>query len=296
MRYLTALLLCLCSLHSTASPPRVIALSWEATEYLLTLGVTPVAIADRDDYRRWVSAMPLPPQVLDAGSRLEPSLERLHALKPALIVINPALAGMQANLQRIAPTLLLDAYREDHDNRAAAERLQRQLAVRLGRLAAHQAFLQQHAQQTRQLRRQLAARFGNALPPLCIVRFASVNSFWAYGANSQAEAALQALGLANACPQARSAWGTRLRKLPELLTLDTGWLVHIAPFAQQAELERSVLWQALPLVQQRRVIALPPAWTNGGLASQARLEVLLTRALLQDTAVKLAARPAASVP
>jgi iron complex transport system substrate-binding protein len=296
MRYLAALLLCLCSLHSTASPPRVIALSWEATEYLLTLGVPPVAIADRDDYRRWVSAMPLPPQVLDAGSRLEPSLERLHALKPALIVINPALAGMQANLQRIAPTLLLDAYREDHDNRAAAERLQRQLAVRLGRLAAHQAFLQQHAQQTRQLRRQLAARFGNALPPLCIVRFASVNSFWAYGANSQAEAALQALGLANACPQARSAWGTRLRKLPELLTLDTGWLVHIAPFAQQAELERSVLWQALPLVQQRRVIALPPAWTNGGLASQARLEVLLTRALLQDTAVKLAARPAASVP
>lgn len=293
MKYLTALFLCLCSLHSTATAPRVIALSWEAAEYLLTLGVTPVAIADRDDYRRWVSAMPLPPQIGDAGSRLEPGLEHLHALKPSLIVINPALAGMQANLQRIAPTLLLDAYREDHDNHAAAERLQRQLAIRLGRLAAHQAFLQQHARQTRQLRSQLAARFGNAPPPVCVVRLASVNSFWAYGANSQAEAALQALGLANGCPQARSAWGTRLRKLPELLTLDQGWLVHIAPFAQQAELERSVLWRALPLVQQQRVIALPAAWTNGGLASQARLEVLLTRGLLQHSAVKLAARPAA---
>jgi iron complex transport system substrate-binding protein len=293
MKYLTALLLCLFSLHGTAAAPRVIALSWEATEYLLTLGVTPVAIADRDDYRQWVSATPLPPQVLDAGSRLEPNLERLYALKPALIVINPALAGMQANLQRIAPTLLLDAYREDHDNHAAAERLQRQLAMRLGRLPAHQAFLQQHARQTGLLRSQLAARFGDAPPPVCVVRFASVNSFWAYGANSQAEAALQALGLVNGCPQTRSAWGTRLRKLPELLALDKGWLVHIAPFAQQAELEGSVLWRALPLVRQQRVITLPAAWTNGGLASQARLEVLLARALLDKMAVRPPARPAA---
>lgn len=293
MKILLAACLSLCWLNASAAPPRVVALSWEAAEYLLTLGVTPLAIADRDDYRQWVSATPLPVQVLDAGSRLEPGLERLYALKPSLIVINPALAGMQASLQRIAPTLLLDAYREDHDNHAAAERLQRQLASRLGRLAAHQAFVQQHQQQTRLLRSRLAARFGSAPPALCVVRFASLNSFWAYGANSQPEAALHALGLQNACPQARSAWGARLRKLPDLLALQRGWLVHIAPFPQQAELARSVLWQALPAVRQQHVIALPAAWTNGGLASQARLEQLLATALLAQPPLRAPTAPAA---
>lgn len=292
MKYLAVLLLCLCSLSSTASTPRVVALSWEATEYLLTLGITPLAIADRDDYRFWVSATPLPPQVLDAGSRLEPNLERLYALKPELIVINPALAGMQHNLQRIAPTLLLDAYREDHDNRAAAERLQGQLAKRLGKLATHQAFVRQHQAATLEWRRRLTARYGAKPPPVCVVRFASTTSFWAYGANSQPEAALHALGLSNACPQARSAWGTRLRKLPDLLTLGQGWLVHIAPFSHQAELERSALWQALPAVRQQRVIALSAAWTNGGLASQARLEQLLAEALLSRPPLSPLAAPA----
>ncbi|MBE9610635.1 iron-siderophore ABC transporter substrate-binding protein [Chitinilyticum piscinae] len=282
MKHLLALLLALPLLATSparAAGPRVVALSWEAAEYLLNIGVTPLAVADRTDYRQWVIEPALSASVLDAGSRLEPNLERLHALKPDLIVINPMLASMQANLQRIAPTLMLDAYRKDHDNTAAAERLQRQLALQLGKLAEHEAFLQRQAAQTAALRQQLAAHFGTAQPAVCVVRFASPTSYWVYGTNSQPDAALRSLGLRNACPDSdTSAWGTRVRKLPDLLRLQAAVLVHIAPFSRQAELERSPLWQALPAVRQRQVLALAPVWTNGGLASQGRLEILLTQA------------------
>ncbi|WP_157314470.1 iron-siderophore ABC transporter substrate-binding protein [Chitinibacter sp. GC72] len=254
-----------------AAPSRVIALSWEATEYLLTLGVTPIAVADRADYQQWVVEPALPGKVLDAGSRLEPNLERIYALKPDLIIINPALAGMQANLEKIAPTLLLDAFRAEHDNASAAERLQRQLAVRLDRLAQHEAFVRQQGLELAKLRQIIGQRFGAKPPAVCLIRFASPVSFWVYGENSLPEAAMHALGLRNACPQQRTAWGTRLRKLPDLAALNEGLLLHIAPFPRQTELERSRLWQALPVVRERRVYAMPPVWTNGGMYSISRL-------------------------
>ncbi len=262
-----------------AAPKKVIALSWEATEYLLALGVTPLAVADRQDYQQWVVEPRLHAQVLDAGSRLEPNLERIYALKPDLIIINPALAGMQANLQKIAPTLLLDSFRVDHDNVNAAEQLQRQLAIQLNRLAAHEAFLQRQKTELKRLRDAVNQRFKGQPPAVCIVRFASPTRYWAYGDNSMPEAAMAALGIKNACPQPRSAWGTHLRQLPELARLESGLLLHIAPFNRQADLERSALWQALPVVRTQRVRALPAVWTNGGVTSITRTAQVIAKAL-----------------
>ncbi|WP_373976176.1 iron-siderophore ABC transporter substrate-binding protein [Chitinibacter sp. SCUT-21] len=272
-----ALLFCLVlSGVAHAAPQRVIALSWEATEYLLTLGVTPIAIADRNDYQQWVVQPALPASVLDAGSRLEPNLERMYALKPDLIIINPSLAGMKTTLEKIAPTLVLEAFSAEHDNAQAAEKLQRQLAQMLNRLPQHEAFLAKQQQALAKLRSAITRRFGAQPPAVCIVRFASPSSFWVYGENSMPEAAMRALGLRNACPQARSAWGTRLRKLPDLAAVNHGLLLHIAPFDRQAELERSALWQALPVVKQQRVRALPAVWTNGGAYSITRLAQIIS--------------------
>ncbi|WP_297574999.1 iron-siderophore ABC transporter substrate-binding protein [uncultured Deefgea sp.] len=283
MKHLKSLLLCCCLLLSTplfAAPKRIITLSWEATEYVLALGVTPLAIADRNDYQQWVIAPTLPAQVLDAGGRLEPNLERIYALKPDLIIINPALAAMQGNLQKIAPTILLDSFKAEHNNAVAAEQLQRQLAIQLERTEQHTAFMQQQQAKIDDLRRLITARYGANPPPVCVVRFASPTSFWAYGENSMPEAAMHALGLQNACPQARTAWGTRLRKTPDLAQIKQGLLLHIAPFARQAELFRSPVWQALPVVKQNAVLALPPVWTQGGVYSTTRLAEVITVALL----------------
>jgi iron complex transport system substrate-binding protein len=40
---------------------RIVALNWEAAENLLELGITPLAVADADDYRRWVAQPCCPP-------------------------------------------------------------------------------------------------------------------------------------------------------------------------------------------------------------------------------------------
>lgn len=265
-----------------AAPSRVIALSWEATEYLLTLGVSPLAIADRHDYQNWVIAPTLPLYVLDAGSRLEPNLERIYALKPDLIIINPALGDMKPSLERIAPTLLLDSFKEDHDNWLAAEKLQRQLAIRLDRIHRHNVFLQFQQTRMNELRLHIQRRYGKHPPSICVVRFASPTTFWAYGENSMPEAAMKLLGLKNACPQPRTAWGTRLRKLPDLAQLHAGLLLTIAPFPRQAELTRSPLWQALPVVQRNQVRQLAPVWTNGGLYSVTKLAETMTESILKN--------------
>lgn len=281
MRYLFLLNLLLSS-HLLAAPSRVIALSWEATEYLLTLGITPLAVADRQDYQQWVIAPALPPTVLDAGSRLEPNLERIYALKPELIIINPALASMQTSLERIAPTLLLDSFKEEHDNAQVAEQLQRQLALRFALEKEHDLFLQAQKTRLKKLRQQIQQRYGQSPPEICMVRFASPTAFWAYGENSMPEAAMKALGLKNACPQPRTAWGTRLRKVPDLAQIHTGLLLSIAPFPREAELLRSPLWQALPVVQRKKFRSIAPVWTNGGLYSMTRLAETMTEAILSN--------------
>ncbi|SNY64871.1 iron-siderophore ABC transporter substrate-binding protein [Paractinoplanes atraurantiacus] len=66
---------------------RVAVLEWQQTEDLLTLCLTPVAVADPKGYGTYVKAEKLPATVADAGERGEPDLDALYATKPDLIVV-----------------------------------------------------------------------------------------------------------------------------------------------------------------------------------------------------------------
>ncbi|XVV08785.1 iron-siderophore ABC transporter substrate-binding protein [Actinoplanes sp. CA-131856] len=66
---------------------RVAVLEWQQTEDLLTLCLTPVAVADPKGYGTYVKAETLPATVADAGERGEPDLDALYATKPDLIVV-----------------------------------------------------------------------------------------------------------------------------------------------------------------------------------------------------------------
>ncbi|XVU21582.1 iron-siderophore ABC transporter substrate-binding protein [Actinoplanes sp. CA-054009] len=66
---------------------RVAVLEWQQTEDLLTLCLTPVAVADPKGYGTYVKAEKLPATVVDAGERGEPDLDALYATKPDLIVV-----------------------------------------------------------------------------------------------------------------------------------------------------------------------------------------------------------------
>jgi ABC-type Fe3+-hydroxamate transport system substrate-binding protein len=66
---------------------RVAVLEWQQIEDVLTLCVTPVAVADAEGYTTWDTAEPLPDGVADVGGRGEPNLDALFAATPDLVII-----------------------------------------------------------------------------------------------------------------------------------------------------------------------------------------------------------------
>ncbi|UMG91641.1 ABC transporter substrate-binding protein [Nocardioides sp. TF02-7] len=66
---------------------RVAVIEWQQTEGLLSLCVTPVAVADVEGFSTWVTAEELPEGVTDVGLRNEPNLETLFGTEPDLVVI-----------------------------------------------------------------------------------------------------------------------------------------------------------------------------------------------------------------
>lgn len=93
-------------------PQRVVAIEWNLVEYVLTLGVQPVGIADVEGYNTWVNIGIEPgPAVADVGLRYEPSLESIAALSPDLILgVTERDEAILDQLNAIAPTILLESY------------------------------------------------------------------------------------------------------------------------------------------------------------------------------------------
>ncbi|WP_183095129.1 ABC transporter substrate-binding protein [Nocardioides stalactiti] len=66
---------------------RVAVLEWQQIEDVLTLCLTPVAVADAEGYATWDTAEALPEGVTDVGTRGEPNLETLFAANPDLVIV-----------------------------------------------------------------------------------------------------------------------------------------------------------------------------------------------------------------
>ena len=70
-----------------APAERVAVLEWQQVEDVLTLCLTPVAVADVEGYGTWVTAEALPEGVEDVGGRGEPNLDALFATEPDLVIV-----------------------------------------------------------------------------------------------------------------------------------------------------------------------------------------------------------------
>jgi ABC-type Fe3+-hydroxamate transport system substrate-binding protein len=88
---------------------RTVGLEWNVVEHLVSLGVTPVGVADVEGYTNWVKAEPLTGEVTDVGVRGEPSIDAIAALQPDLVLATSDLpAGAIAQIEAFAPVLVLD--------------------------------------------------------------------------------------------------------------------------------------------------------------------------------------------
>lgn len=95
------------------SPPRrIVALDWTMAEYLLTLGIVPLGIAELSGMHKWVRLpVGIPARTRSIGPRLQPDLQAIEALRPDLIVGTRMLAEpFYADLSQIAPTVTYDLF------------------------------------------------------------------------------------------------------------------------------------------------------------------------------------------
>lgn len=263
------------------SPPeRVVALSWSLAEQVLALGVTPVAIADPDGYRRWVVRPDLPDRVAGVGLRQEPNLERIAELEPDVILASDEQIAFAEALSGIAPVVHVDAFAQDHDNAAAADRIFRELAALFGRAERAETALAARDRRIAELGARIASHFGGDPPPVTVIRLIDTARVAVYGANSTPVAALEALGLESGVDLPPSTWGLAMQRIAELGRIERGHVLHILPFPGGDALFSRPLWQAMPFVREGRFHTLPPVWTYGGAMSVGYLAEEIAAALL----------------
>lgn len=258
---------------------RVVSLEWVYTEELLALGVTPVGVADGANYGKWVTApgSELPAGVADVGSRQEPSLEKITALQPDLIVSD--LSRLTANfdqLDAIAPVVAfdptvapqLDTMRKNFGELAEAIGKQDQARAVLGELDA----------KVGEVTGELAAA-GRAGATFALAQgYTSQGTpgIRMFGTSSAAASLIESVGLTNGWSGQPDAFGMTTVGVEGLTTVapDATFLyVALAtddPFA--GALAQNPVWTGLPFVAQDRVTALDPGtWVFGGPLSAMQL-------------------------
>lgn len=261
-----------------ARASRAACLEWTSAEMLLSLGVAPVAVADTAGYRDWAVAPALAPGTIDLGSRGEPSLERIAALAPDLIVTAEGYGLDEARLARFAPLFVLDLYTGSGTPVADAERELRRLAARVGQRGRAERFAAAFHAEIAALRSRLA---GQALPKVAVISLFDDRHVRIYGRGGLFQDVMDRLGVGNAWTGATSAWGFSTVGLADLVTLDDCLVLSLQPVPVNVEnrIRQSTLWASLPNVREGRVIDVPAVWPFGGLAAAARFARFLHREL-----------------
>ncbi len=250
-------------------------------ENLVELGIDPVGVADVPGYRKWVVQPALPDSVVNVGKRSEPNMERIASLDPDVIILSTDQSGLAGKMSRVAPVLFFDAFRGDHSNAEKAKDIFRQLGRLFQREDRARHRLAMLEARFIWLRGRLRDHFGDTLPDVTSVGFASPTVVRVFGTNAMPWYALRQLGFESAMPQARTQWGQTQKEVADLNRLERDdVLLYFRPTILAGDLLEKPLWNALPVVEAGRVAPVAPTWVYGGAMSLRYLAENMTDALL----------------
>ncbi|WP_371348263.1 ABC transporter substrate-binding protein [Ancylobacter sp. IITR112] len=264
------------------TPRRIVSLDYGLAETLLALGVTPLAIAEADQWATWVVEPPMPPDVVNLGAAQEANLELLSVLKPDLILSTPYLDALRPTLQRIARTEIFAINTpEPGTPYVRSVDATRRLGGLIGRAGEAQALIAASAAQMAATRAALAPQAG---PPVFLVSFMDTRHVRVYGAKSLFDDVLTLCGLTNAWQGHANYWGFATVGIEQLARAPEARLIYVEPIAAdvRAALARSPLWNSLGFVRAGRVHAMPPVLMFGMLPSAMRFARLLQNTLAGD--------------
>ncbi len=230
-------------------PQRIVVLELSFADALAAVDLSPVGIADDNDPERIL------PEVRarlkpwrSVGTRAQPSLEAISALRPDLIVADSSRhRGIYAALRQIAPVLLLKSRNETY-----AENLQS--AAIIGKVVGQDPLMQQRLAQ----HRRRMADFAAQLPAGASVVFGTSREqqFNLHSRDTYTGSVLSALGLS--VPAAIGGAPMATIGLEQLLAINPQWLfvAHYRTESIVRKWQQDPLWQMLQAQQKQQVAAV----------------------------------------
>ncbi|MBE0337096.1 ABC transporter substrate-binding protein [Paenibacillus sp. 23TSA30-6] len=252
---------------------RVVVLEWTFTEDMVALGVQPVGNADNAGYKQYVSSEAgLDSSVTDVGTRDEPNLEAIAALKPDLIISNvDGNAAIYDQLKAIAPTVefsLNSGKGYDYDKMVE---IFNNIAVALGKEDKAKQVLKELDQHYAEAKEKLAtagkADFHYSLTQAFTYQNAA--SLRMFSDNSVVVGTLAKIGLINDWkPDKLETYGfstVGIEALPAVQDSNFLYIVQPDDDVFGAALKNNSVWNGLNFVKEKRTYALDSkTWTFGG--------------------------------
>lgn len=264
-----------------APATEVVTLEWSNTDYVTTLGVTPVGVADVDGYNLWSNAAELGADVTDVGVRSEPSVESIAGLEPDLILAdtNSIPEDAMEQMERIAPVVVLEGATAD----GLIERVKQNQAT-VGTLLGKEAEATQLAADfdatVEQAKAAVEAGGKTGAPFVLTYPYAEANSitFRMHAPGSAPSAVGELIGLTDAWTTAGDpAYGIGSSDVEGLTELpdDTEflyWVDNEGEDPTKTTLAENQVWTGLPFVEAGRVHpAADGIWIYGGTVSLGQL-------------------------
>lgn len=261
---------------------RVVVLEWTFTEDVIALGVQPIGNADNVQYKQYVSSeATLDSGVTDVGTRSEPNLETIAALKPDLIISTADGNGaIYDQLNAIAPTLeysLNSGNGYDHDKMAE---IFNYIAVALGKEDEAKQVLEELDQHYAEAKEKLAAAGKADLHYVLTQAFTWQNaaSLRMFTDNSVVAGTLAKIGLVNDWkPEKFEQWGFSTVGIEALPAVQDSNFIYITQPDDDVfgtAMDNNSVWNGLNFVKEKRTYPLDgTTWTFGGpLSSKALVD------------------------
>ncbi|WP_313617914.1 iron-siderophore ABC transporter substrate-binding protein [Agrobacterium sp.] len=262
-------------------PHRIAAIDWAMLETAMALGITPIAATELIQFRKDSVEPLVPNNVADLGLRGSPNFELLYLLKPDLILISPFYTRYQQQLDAIAPTMSLPFYVKGEPPFAKALAAVPALGERLGRNAQATDVLRTVEQSLPVMRGQLSA-YANR--PSYVINIGDSRHFRAFGSDSMFGDILMRLGLPNAWREGSRFTFAAPVPLETLAENPDARIVVVSdvPVEARSGLRRSLIWNALEPVKNKRLVMLDNINPYGGVTAGMRFARLLAEALLAN--------------
>jgi len=247
------------------TPTRIVTLAFSFVDALAVAGVSPVGIADDGDKNRIIkSVRDLIGDWQSVGSRYQPSLEAIAALKPDLIIADSGRHhSIYQDLSLIAPTLMLQSRGITYGENLA---VMQKIASAVDKSAQFKERLKKH----QKLFFDLTNKFNNN----DTYQFAIVTDkgLWLHSPSSYAGSVIKELGLNS--PMTNNVNEPYLQtSFEQLLKTNPDWLL-VGQYTENTVLDKwqkSPLWKMLSVAKSKQLIHVSAnVWslTSGMLAAE----------------------------